>query len=90
MVASGISPLDSEVREERRICSHSLPKHVIPFQSDEYAHCCDLVDFAIEMKQKLEEINKHSFNRFQLRIGEKCNDASDNSSQCHRPCLATF
>merc|ERR1719245_1873711 len=49
MVASGISPLDSE--------------------SDEYAHCCDLVDFAIEMKQKLEEINKHSFNRFQLRIG---------------------
>ena len=44
---------------------------MIPFQSDEYAHCCDLVDFAIEMKQKLEEINKHSFNRFQLRIGEE-------------------
>ena len=40
-----------------------------PFQCDEYAHCCDLVDFAIEMRQKLEEINKHSFNRFQLRIG---------------------
>ena len=38
-------------------------------EADEYGHLCDLVDFAIEMKQKLEEINKHSFNRFQLRIG---------------------
>ena len=55
------------------------------FQSDEYAHCCDLVDFAIEMKQKLEEINKHSFNRFQLRIGEE-NASDNNSSQCHRHC----
>ena len=46
--------------------------YVAFFQCDEYAHCCDLVDFAIEMKQKLEEINKHSFNRFQLRIGMSC------------------
>ncbi len=38
---------------------------------DEHAHLCDLVDFAIEMKTKLDEINKHSFNKFQLRIGEK-------------------
>ena len=37
---------------------------------DENAHLCDLVDFAIEMKAKLDEINKHSFNSFQLRIGK--------------------
>jgi len=37
---------------------------------DELSHLCDLVDFAIEMRSKLEEINRHSFNRFQLRVGE--------------------
>ena len=36
---------------------------------DIYGHLCDLVDFAIEMKRKLEDINTHSFNKFQLRIG---------------------
>jgi len=36
---------------------------------DQYSHLCDLVDFAMEMTSKLEEINKHSFNNFQLRIG---------------------
>ena len=39
-------------------------------ERDELAHLCDLVDFAIEMKIKLEEINIHSFNTFQLRIGK--------------------
>lgn len=38
-------------------------------ERDEFAHLCDLVDFAIEMKNKLEDINVHSFNTFQLRIG---------------------
>lgn len=38
-------------------------------ERDELAHLCDLVDFAIEMKNKLEDINVHSFNTFQLRIG---------------------
>uniref|UniRef100_A0A1B6EMX3 adenylate cyclase n=1 Tax=Cuerna arida TaxID=1464854 RepID=A0A1B6EMX3_9HEMI len=32
-------------------------------------HICALVDFAIAMKQCLEELNKHSFNNFQLRVG---------------------
>ena len=36
---------------------------------DEFAHLCDLVDFAVEMTHKLDDINKHSFNKFQLRIG---------------------
>ena len=39
-------------------------------ERDELAHLCDLVDFAIEMKNKLEDINIHSFNTFQLRIGK--------------------
>ena len=39
-------------------------------ERDELAHLCDLVDFAIEMKNKLEDINLHSFNTFQLRIGK--------------------
>ena len=40
-------------------------------ERDELAHLCDLVDFAIEMKNKLEDINLHSFNTFQLRIGKQ-------------------
>ena len=39
-------------------------------ERDELAHLCDLVDFAIEMKNKLDDINVHSFNTFQLRIGK--------------------
>ncbi len=38
-------------------------------ERDELAHLCDLVDFAIEMRNKLDDINVHSFNSFQLRIG---------------------
>jgi len=36
---------------------------------DQFSHLCDLIDFAAEMNYKLEDINKHSFNQFQLRIG---------------------
>lgn len=42
---------------------------LVESEKDELAHLCDLVDFAIEMKRKLEDINTHSFNKFQLRIG---------------------
>ena len=34
---------------------------------DQFSHLCDLIDFAAEMNYKLEDINKHSFNEFQLR-----------------------
>ena len=30
-----------------------------------------MVQFAFEMIKKLDQINKHSFNNFQLRIGEQ-------------------
>lgn len=35
-------------------------------------HLCALIDFAFCMKQKLEDVNKHSFNNFGLRIGVSC------------------
>lgn len=30
---------------------------------------CDLVEFAITLCQKLQEVNKDAFNTFQLRVG---------------------
>lgn len=51
-------------------------------ERDELAHLCDLVDFAIEMKTKLEEINIHSFNSFQLRIGENQRSSLDATGVC--------
>ena len=38
-------------------------------KEDQFIHLCDLIDFAAELSYKLEDINKHSFNEFQLRIG---------------------
>lgn len=35
-------------------------------------HLCALVDFALAMRQRLEDINKHSFNNFALRVGVSC------------------
>lgn len=35
-------------------------------------HLCALVDFAAAMRQRLEDINKHSFNNFALRVGVSC------------------
>lgn len=41
-------------------------------EEDEYAHICALVDFALAMKARLDDINLHSFNNFQLRVGISC------------------
>lgn len=35
-------------------------------------HLCALVDYAMSMKEKLDEINKDSFNTFGLRVGVAC------------------
>ncbi|CAL4081953.1 unnamed protein product, partial [Meganyctiphanes norvegica] len=40
-----------------------------PDTDDYYAHLGSLVNFALEMKTRLEELNTHSFNNFLLRIG---------------------
>jgi adenylate cyclase 8 len=39
-------------------------------EEDEYEHVCALVDFALAMKTRLEDVNKHSFNNFYLRVGK--------------------
>ncbi|XP_071455544.1 adenylate cyclase type 8 [Hetaerina americana] len=39
---------------------------------DELEHLTALVDFAIAMKQRLDDVNKHSFNSFRLRVGISC------------------
>ncbi|CAL4104560.1 unnamed protein product, partial [Meganyctiphanes norvegica] len=36
---------------------------------DPHSHLCALLDFALEMKERLNDLNKHSFNSFTLRVG---------------------
>uniref|UniRef100_A0A4W5NTB9 Adenylate cyclase type 8 n=1 Tax=Hucho hucho TaxID=62062 RepID=A0A4W5NTB9_9TELE len=36
---------------------------------DKWGHLCELADFAIALNESIKEINKHSFNNFELRIG---------------------
>lgn len=35
-------------------------------------HVCALVDFAIAMRHRLDDVNTHSFNHFRLRVGLSC------------------
>ncbi|XP_013148443.1 PREDICTED: adenylate cyclase type 8 [Papilio polytes] len=39
---------------------------------DECEHLCALVDYAFALREALDDINKHSFNKFRLRIGISC------------------
>lgn len=34
-------------------------------------HLCALVDYAFALREALEDINQHSFNKFRLRVGEQ-------------------
>jgi hypothetical protein len=47
----------------------------VQVEEDEYEHVCALVDFAIAMKARLEDVNKHSFNNFYLRVGKLSRDS---------------
>lgn len=38
---------------------------------DEYLHLTALTDFAMAMKERLDEINRNSYNNFQLRVGKR-------------------
>ncbi|CAG9767609.1 unnamed protein product [Ceutorhynchus assimilis] len=40
--------------------------------TDSVEHLCALIDYSMCMKEKLDEINKDSFNNFGLRIGVSC------------------
>lgn len=35
-------------------------------------HLCRLVDYAVAMRLRLEDVNIHSFNNFDLRVGISC------------------
>nr|XP_022908202.1 adenylate cyclase type 8-like [Onthophagus taurus] len=48
------------------------PGHKDFMKTDSPEHLCALVDFALSMKQRLEDINTHSFNTFGLRVGISC------------------
>ncbi|XP_014216036.1 adenylate cyclase type 8-like isoform X2 [Copidosoma floridanum] len=39
---------------------------------DDMEHVCRLVDYAVAMRQRLEDVNVHSFNNFDLRVGISC------------------
>ncbi|XP_037906761.1 adenylyl cyclase 78C isoform X1 [Hermetia illucens] len=45
------------------------PKHLVERGETAEDSVCDLVEFALAMKQKLQEVNKDAFNTFQLRVG---------------------
>ncbi|XP_011505065.1 PREDICTED: adenylate cyclase type 8 [Ceratosolen solmsi marchali] len=47
------------------------PSHKIK-NADDMEHVCRLVDYAVAMRQRLEDVNVHSFNNFDLRVGISC------------------
>uniref|UniRef100_H3CRE1 Adenylate cyclase type 8 n=1 Tax=Tetraodon nigroviridis TaxID=99883 RepID=H3CRE1_TETNG len=58
MAVSGLSP-------EKQIGSLLVRQQC----EDKWGHLCALADFAIALNESIQEINKHSFNNFELRIG---------------------
>ncbi|XP_045472864.1 adenylyl cyclase 78C-like isoform X1 [Harmonia axyridis] len=60
MAASGLNPTQDQVKRESN-------NHF-----DNVDHLCALVDFALLLRLKLQEINQDSFNNFGLRIGISC------------------
>lgn len=56
----------------RRCCAVDLIGSLLLLQQceDKWGHLCALADFAIALNESIQEINKHSFNNFELRIGE--------------------
>lgn len=45
------------------------PKHRAEIGGTDEDSVCDIVEFAIAMRQKLQEVNMDAFNTFQLRVG---------------------
>lgn len=79
MAASGLNPRDQVRTKFACISAVKIQlsfKHTfcvcfskIQGKSAAY-HLSALVDFALSMKESLEEVNTHSFNNFKLRIGK--------------------
>lgn len=69
LAASGLNPTE-EVSSRRRYRYRTSGSSEVPFQvKDSSEHICALVDFAFSMKDRLEDVNKHSYNHFYLRVG---------------------
>lgn len=45
------------------------PKYRAEHDGNDVDSVCDIVEFAIAMRQKLQEVNMDAFNTFQLRVG---------------------
>jgi adenylate cyclase 8 len=45
------------------------PKHRSELGGTDEDSVCEIVEFAIAMRQKLQEVNMDAFNTFQLRVG---------------------
>ncbi len=43
-----------------------------PKSKSKYGHIVTMAMFAFEIQKKMDNINKHSFNDFKLRIGKNC------------------
>lgn len=55
---------------------------------DKWGHLCALADFSLALTESIQEINKHSFNNFELRIGELQLEVENSLSQVslfHQP-----
>ncbi|KAF3698623.1 Adenylate cyclase type 8 [Channa argus] len=73
MAVSGLSP-EKQVSPSGVI--RTRISRITPLQccfnlqcEDKWGHLCALADFAIALNESIQEINKHSFNNFELRIG---------------------
>ncbi|GLV37822.1 Adenylyl cyclase 78C [Carabus blaptoides fortunei] len=48
------------------------PTHKGGCHSENLEHLCALIDFAMAMRHRLDDVNTHSFNNFGLRVGVSC------------------
>ncbi|KAB0798774.1 hypothetical protein PPYR_06654 [Photinus pyralis] len=73
-------PRFSTIEKIKTICATATymaasglnPKHKDCINMEGPEHLCTLIDFAIMMKQRLDDVNEHSFNNFGLRVGVSC------------------
>ncbi|XP_065334949.1 adenylyl cyclase 78C isoform X2 [Cloeon dipterum] len=62
MAAAGLNPEEKEGPESPVDVEYPRPHEAL----------CSLVEFAVAMQQRLDELNMHSFNNFKLRVGIAC------------------
>ncbi|KAH9634450.1 hypothetical protein HF086_008284 [Spodoptera exigua] len=65
---------DLDEMEDTQKTNRHLLKHILPDHTgeDNCEHLCALVDYAFALREALEDISKHSFYKFRLRVGISC------------------